>query len=56
MLSIISDALPPKKQPLISTEEEGGWAPKSVWAVWRRENILSLLEFEDKKTKYSCTW
>jgi hypothetical protein len=37
-------ALLPEKQPTVSREQEAGWAPESVWALWRRQK------------KISCSW
>ena len=36
--------LPPVKEPLVLTEWEAGLASKPVRMLWRRENILRLLQ------------
>jgi hypothetical protein len=33
-------ALPWRIQPLVPNAEEAGWAPETLWALWRREKSL----------------
>jgi hypothetical protein len=39
-----SAARPRRKEPLILTEYEAGWAPEPVWALWRREKYPTHVE------------
>jgi hypothetical protein len=36
-------ALLPGKQPPVPSQQEAGWALKSVWTLWRREKSLGLV-------------
>ena len=35
--------LPPEKEVTVPTDREAGWAPESVWILWRREKSLFFL-------------
>jgi hypothetical protein len=38
----VAAVLPPGKGPPVPIGEEAGWAPESVWTLWRREKNLSM--------------
>jgi hypothetical protein len=39
-------AWPPRKQPLVPTEQEAGLALDPVWTIWKREYLFPLPEIE----------
>ena len=51
-----TDALPLRKEPPVSFEQEAGWASEKVWTLWRREKSFVPAGNRSAMSRMSSPW